>query len=162
MSKYGIVAGKFRLLHIGHYEYFLEASKQVEKVFVLICDDPDVNRLISITETVVACQEIMDKIGCPYEVLVIPYYKDNLSFEKWIKENIVQKETTEEYVIFSSKEKYENILFKSVYLNLNVSLDVSATEIEKNPFSSENIVKICPEYLKKLKKTKKKKKKLDI
>lgn len=152
MHKYGIVGGKFRLLHYAHREYFIQAMGEVEKLYIVISDG-DFKRYATIAETQQSIGKIMQnmgfKAGKDYEICIAPYFADNLDWENWLIKSL-KVENKEEWIIFNSKEEYTNIKFKNKFLKLESAENIeniSATHIEEDPYTLINSNFICKEFL---------------
>ncbi len=152
MHKYGIVGGKFRLLHYAHREYFIQAMGEVEKLYIVISHG-DFKRYATIAETQQSVGKIMQNMGFKsgedYEVCVAPYFADNQDWEEWLVKNLEVK-NKEDWIIFNSKENYKNIKFKNKFLKLESAENIesiSATQIEEDPYTLINSNFICKEFL---------------
>ncbi|MFV0430726.1 MAG: AAA family ATPase [Alphaproteobacteria bacterium] len=152
MYKNGIVAGKFRLLHLAHREYFIQAMGEVEKLYIVITEG-DFERYASLAETQQAVGKIMMrmgfKVGADYEIIVAPHTKSQDEWEDWLIANLAIKDI-QDWVIFNSKEDYPNNKFNNHYLELfsvgNID-KISATALEESPYTLVNSNFICQEFL---------------
>ncbi len=152
MHKYGIVGGKFRLLHYAHREYFIQAMGEVEKLYIVISHG-DFKRYASMAETQQSVGKIMQnmgfKAGEDYEICIAPYFDNNQDWEDWLIENL-KIQNQDDWIIFNSKENYENIKFKNKFLKLESAANIeniSATQIEEDPYTLVNSNFICKEFL---------------
>ncbi len=146
-AKYGICAGKFRILHKGHKEYFIQASGEVEKLHIVIADDKKTRRYSTVYELKQSIGEIMKNLKIDYEIFISPNFRGDINgWESWLIENL-GIENLEEWIIFNSKENYENYKLKNFYLDLFMSKKISSSNIEENPYTLENSNYICDEFL---------------
>ncbi len=146
-AKYGICAGKFRILHKGHKEYFIQASGEVEKIHIVIADDEKTKRYSSVYELKQSIGEIMKNLKIDYEIHISPNYRGDIEgWEQWLIDNL-KIEDVKDWIIFNSKENYENHKLKNGYLNLFMSKKISSSNIEENPYTLENSNYICDEFL---------------
>ncbi len=152
MYRYGIVGGKFRLLHYAHREYFIQAIGEVEKLYIVISNG-DFKRYATLAETQQSIGKIMQnmgfKAGKDYEICIAPYFSDNEVWENWLIENLAIKNINE-WIIFNSKEDYKNIKFQNKFLKLESAENIeniSATHIEEDPYTLINSNFICKEFL---------------
>ncbi len=152
MYRYGIVGGKFRLLHYAHREYFIQAMGEVDKLYIVISQG-DFKRYASLAETQQSVGKIMQnmgfKAGEDYEICIAPYFDNNQDWEDWLIEKLDIKNLAE-WIIFNSKEEYTNIKFKNKFLKLESAANIeniSATHIEEDPYTLVNSNFICKEFL---------------
>lgn len=152
MYKYGIVGGKFRLLHLAHREYFIQAMGEVEKLYIVVTNG-NFERYATIFETQQAIGKIMMHmgftVGKDYEIKIAPYTENQDVWEGWLIENL-NVQNADDWVIFNSKEDYPNKKFQNKYLKLfsveNID-KISATALEENPYTLVNSNFICQEFL---------------
>lgn len=146
-AKYGICAGKFRILHKGHKEYFIQASGEVEKLYIVIADDDQTKRYSTVYELQQSIGEIMKNLKIDYEIFISPNFRGKIEdWENWLIDNL-KIENLEEWIIFNSKENYENYKLRNAFLDLFMSIKISASDIEESPFTLENSNYICDEFL---------------
>ncbi len=146
-AKYGICAGKFRILHKGHKEYFIQASGEVEKLHIVITDDKDTIRYSTIYELEQSIGEIMKDLAIDYKIIISPNFRGDIdAWEEWLVKNL-NVENINDWIIFNSKEDYTNKRFKNSYLKLFMSTKISASNIEESPYTLENSNYICDEFL---------------
>ncbi len=146
-AKYGICAGKFRILHKGHKEYFIQASGEVEKIYIIIAEDEETKRYSTVYELKQAIGEIMKNLKIDYEIFISPNFRGAIDdWEDWLIKNL-KIENLDEWIIFNSKENYENHKLKNAYLDLFMSRKISSSNIEENPYTLENSNYICDEFL---------------
>ena len=150
MKKIGVIAGKFRLLHIGHKEYILRAMDNCDELHIFIYDDAS-KRYASLIETRIAIGAILQKYGTPYKIHIITADKmqnitcPSLAWDQYIIDTIDCK--PEQIAVFDSKEIHGNIILNNHYLHTYTPEAISVSEIEKAPLSAHNAIYIIPEFM---------------
>ncbi len=144
MKRLGIVSGKFRIFHKGHRDVILKAIQcDIDKLVIIIHNQKDVKRYSTIEELKNSINEILKEVDKEYEIV---YTTKNFSdFDEW-EEYVLNKFKGWDILMFNSKENYQNIKLNNTFINCDVPLSVSASEIEKNPFGKENFKNISEEF----------------
>lgn len=145
--KTGVVSGKFRLLHKGHKELFIQASGLCEKLHVIIDADEKHERYTSVLELKQAIGKIFQSINIPntnFDIHVISkQITDTLEWDKKVLELVPECQ-----VIFNSKEDYPNIILHNEFLTLNEKAEqvVFASVLEKDIYKTNNFNLLAKEY----------------
>ncbi len=144
--KYGICAGKFRVLHKGHREYFIQAAGAItEKLFIVVSDSRAIQRPVPLHNLVKAVGFIMQDIGVDYAILVAPFFEELEEWEGWLIKNLGITEP-KEWVIFNSKVEYHNERLDNQFLHLFTDRLLSSSSVENFPYSLKNSHLICQEF----------------
>lgn len=155
--RFGVIAGKFRLLHKAHKEFMIHAmTEEIEELHIIICDNANYDRYSTIEELKQAISEILREYERPYYFHIYTEGGDTteeVSSEEWDEAVIKFVASTkggrvdkEEIVIYNSKEAYANVLIANKYLEITQKVSISATELEKNPYKDEHYLNIAPEF----------------
>lgn len=150
MKKFGVVAGRFRLLHVGHKEYFIRAMDCCDELHVFICD-MDVKRYSTIIETRIAIGTILQKYDTPYKIHIVRREQmktmqvPSQQWDQYIIDTL--RCDKEQIIVFDSKEVYGNVLLKNQYLKTYTPDHVSVSAIEHAPLSAHNALYIVPEFI---------------
>lgn len=139
MFDVGVVAGRFRLLHVAHKELIIKAYAMCKELHIIINDDESVNRIGTVNDTRVAISRIIQNIdGDGKSPKVIIHVTENLEGISW-DEKVLELVPNID-VIFNSKEDYDNILIKNHFISLNSSSEISATMIESDFISNRHLI----------------------
>ncbi len=150
----GVISGKFRLLHNGHVEYILNSTNEkIDKLYVIICENPNSQRYASITDTSIAISKILSDIDIDFKILVYNYQYEDTNvisdeFEEFVINTITSMESCklEDIIIYNGKDDYINTRLRSKRLSISQT-HLSSTDIEKNPYANEVYVNIAKEYM---------------
>ncbi len=144
MKKLGIVSGKFRIFHKGHKDVILKASKyDIDKLIVIIHDQKNIKRYSTIKELENTIHNVLKNEKIEYEIVYTS--KEFKNFDIW-EDYILEKFEGWDILMFNSKENYKNIKLKNTFINCDVPLTMSASNIEESPFSKENSNYIAEEF----------------
>ncbi len=156
--RYGVIAGKFRILHKAHKEFIINAvTENIEELHIIICDKPEYDRYSSINELQYAFSEILREYGVPYyfhlynEIEATTAESANEYWDRTVIDfvkSIHPGATAEEIVAFNSKEAYKNKLIDNKFLKISQRLNDSASDIEGDLYKEENYLSIAPEFAK--------------
>ncbi len=144
MKKIGIVSGKFRIFHKGHRDVILKAIQcDIDKLVIIIHNQKEVKRYSTIEELKKSIQEVLKDSDKEYEIVYTT--KEFIEFEDW-ENYVLEKFKGHDILMFNSKEDYQNIKLNNTFINCDVPLNLSASDIEKDPFNEENYESICNEF----------------
>ncbi len=150
MKKLGIVSGKFRIFHKGHKDVILKAIQcDIDKLVIVIHNQKSVKRYSTIEELKKSIKEVLKDANKDYEIIYTT--KDFNDFDDW-EEYILNKFKGWDILMFNSKEDYQNIKLNNTFINCDVPLSLSASNIEEDPFKEENYNNIPKEFNKFVKK----------
>ncbi len=150
MKKLGIVSGKFRIFHKGHKDVILKAIQcDIDKLVIVIHNQKDVKRYSTIKELKSSIKEVLKDSKKEYEIIYTT--KDFSVFDDW-EEYILNKFKGWDILMFNSKENYQNVKLNNTFINCDVPLSLSASNIEEDPFKKENYNNIPSEFNKFVKK----------
>ncbi len=150
--KYGICAGRFKLLHQAHKEYIIQAISEVDKLYVIIMHSDVDTRFATLPETQQAISKILQNLDFnvekDYEIIIAPQIDNIDDWEQWLIDNL-NIENMDDWVIFNSKSKFENKRFRSKYLDLfSLHMDkLSVSSIEDEIYSKYSSNLICREFM---------------
>lgn len=147
--KYGIISGKFRLLHTAHKEYIINALDYVDHLHVVICEFKELRRFASLIETKIAIAEILQKYDTPFTITIA--YDEQFRHlpcpgEGW-DQFLLDLSNNKATVVFESKEQYGNILLPTQFIETTLGKNISASWIESDPYSFTRSRFIAPEYV---------------
>ncbi len=154
--KYGVISGKFRILHKAHKEFFINAvTENIEELHIIICDSSEYKRYSTINELQQAISEILRDYNVPYHFHIYngnhlaTVDSANTEWDKQVIDFVLEKNpsaSAEDIVIFNSKESYQNQLINNKQLTISQKTSVSATDLEENPYREDNYLNIAPEF----------------
>lgn len=144
MEKVGVVSGKFRIFHKGHKDVILKATQyDIDKLAIIIHDQKSVKRYSSLEDLILCIKDVLKDCDIKYEIIVT---RDDYSdFENW-EEFILKTFDGDDILMFNSKENYKNIKLKNTYINCDVDINMSASDIEINPFCHKSNNEIADEF----------------
>lgn len=146
--KHGAICGKFRIIHIAHKELMIQAMGKVDHLHIFICDVPNIKRYASLLETKIAIGEILKKYDIPFTIHTLTSQElidAPAPSPEW--DRLLLSKAGQLDVIFDSKEIYGNTLIQNEYITLFSSKKISASDIEKNPYSDYESSLIAPEFM---------------
>lgn len=145
MYKAGVISGRFRLLHKAHKEVITRATlENIEKLYIVIIDSPDIKRYSTISELRIAIGNMLKGIDMPYQILISNIdYQDTKQFEEYIIEAIGH----DNILMFDSKDTYPNKLVDNKFINCVSSINISSSQIEANPYRIDNYENIAKEFM---------------
>lgn len=143
--KIGVVSGKFRLLHKGHKEVMIRATlENIEKLVIIIHDNPNINRYSTLSELRIAIGEILREIDFDYEIIICnEIFEETTDWENFV----IDKIGHDDILMFNSKEDYENILLKNKYIQCKNLSTISASTIETNPYNIDYYEQVAQEFM---------------
>lgn len=145
MHKVGVISGKFRLLHKAHKELMTRATlEEITELYIVILDGPQTKRFSTISELRIAIGNIMKDIDMKYTILINPNPEPSvLELEQYV----INKIGHDDIVMFDSKEKHQNILLDNKFITCSASINISSSQIEEFPYSTENYENIAKEFM---------------
>lgn len=142
--KYGVVSGKFRLLHKAHKEFITRATlENISNLCIVIIDNPNIKRYSTISELRIAIGNIMKDIDIKYSIIISDEYAKLEDFEQHIASVL----NSDDIIMFDSKDKHQNVLFDNKYITCSASSNISSSQIEASPYALVNYENIAKEFM---------------
>lgn len=143
--KVGAISGKFRLLHKAHKELMTRATlENIDELYIVIIDSPNIKRYSSIAELRIAIGNIMKDIDMKYTIVI-----SNKEFEdiKELEQFIIERVGHDDILMFDSKDKHHNVLLDNKFITCSASINISSSQIEANPYRINNYENIAKEFM---------------
>lgn len=143
--KVGVVSGKFRLLHKAHKEVLTRATlENIDQLYIVIINSPQMIRYSSISELRIAIGNMMRDIDMKYTIVI-----SNKEFSEieQLEQFVIDSVGHEDIVMFDSKLEHQNLRLDNKFINCSASNNLSSTQIEANPYRTDNYENIAKEFM---------------
>lgn len=147
MDKYklGVVSGKFRLLHKAHKELITRATlENIDSLAIVIYDTPEIKRYSTVAELRIAIGNMFRDIDMPYQIII---YNGDLNDVESLEQYLIDTVGHDDIVMFDSKNVYPNVRLANKYITCTASINISSSQIEENPYTTENYENIAKEFM---------------